>query len=52
MRKVFSTQSNNNFLGIRGRSGVKGFLSIFGVGNIKFASPDDHNPKPDFVFSF
>ena len=51
MTNTVSNQSTNNCAGICGCAGVKGFLSIFGVKNIKLASPDDHFPKLDFVFT-
>ena len=52
MRNIVSNQRTNKFARICGSSGVKGFLSIFGVDNINLASPDDHFPKLDFVFYF
>ena len=51
MRNIISTQTTENCAGICGHFGVKVFISIFGVDNINLASPDDHFPKLDFVFS-
>ena len=42
----------NNFVGICGCPGVKGFISIFGVGDIYFSSTYYHLQDINFVFFF